>query len=520
MHPMLDFVNLPAYAAGPPAEPRTSWEYRLKRLSASASASLTRLQEMTESEGLRASDLLAGFMERRRFPGQSADGAPVPGYQYRVDRAESDADDPELGASTVEDDDAVGGSGEGAGDLGEWPDDDDEDNEPRRAHGTDRTGAGSSAVPATAGAPHLSRASSGSVIGAAEGSAGPRSVDPLADLQQATERNAREAREEREAAAREKAEAAKATKAEADATAKAEADTAAREQADVAAKAQAEEASRSRALESTCPQHVDPPVPEGQAPTREAGADQSALERGGGDHVVLGAEDYHNIRAAAFNSQVQELAKRTTDLNQSWKATADLRKCLGEVESELRTKEQERSQAAQECDRLTKELADQAERHKAELQKLKDSEAHLQAEFETQRSNWAEKEKIMTDGYEFFPDQSVTVSQAIEARRDMQRRAGAEIVPNVPRTLGEQLLTVQARLRPVHGMLRRLQRAWSQVLSALWPDAQVPRTPNRIADWSEIVVGRFEAWKGAAAWAGAKTALEFVKAWYPSLDLA
>jgi chromosome segregation ATPase len=80
-------------------------------------------------------------------------------------------------------------------------------------------------------------------------------------------------------------------------------------------------------------------------------------------------------------------------------AAADLRQRLGEAESALHTKEQERSQAAKECDRLAKELADQAERHKAELQKLKEVEDSLKAEFETQRSNWAKKERLLTDGY-------------------------------------------------------------------------------------------------------------------------
>nr|XP_040258379.1 cilia- and flagella-associated protein 91-like [Aegilops tauschii subsp. strangulata] len=112
-----------------------------------------------------------------------------------------------------------------------------------------------------------------------------------------------------------------------------------------------------------------------------------------------GHRDYHNLRMAAYNSQNQELAKRTTDLNQSGKAAAELRKRLGEFESALHTKQQERSQAAQECDRLAKELADQAERHKAELQKLKESEGLLEAEFETQLSNWAEKEKFLSDDY-------------------------------------------------------------------------------------------------------------------------
>nr|XP_045089523.1 uncharacterized abhydrolase domain-containing protein DDB_G0269086-like [Aegilops tauschii subsp. strangulata] len=169
--------------------------------------------------------------------------------------------------------------------------------------------------------------------------------------------------------------------------------------------------------------------------------------------------DYHNIRAAAFNSHVQELAKRTTDL----------------AESRSKHSEEERSKAAQECGRLVKELANQADRHKADLQKVKDNEANLQAEFETERSAWAEKEKAMNDGYgtiedmidEFFPSHAVAANQAIEARCDERRRVGAEIAPNAPRTLGEQLLAVQARLQPAHRMLRRLQRVGAQVLTAL-----------------------------------------------------
>ena len=75
-----------------------------------------------------------------------------------------------------------------------------------------------------------------------------------------------------------------------------------------------------------------------------------------------------------------------------------------DLEGKLQAKELEHSQAAQECERLTKELAAQAERHKAELEKLEDSEDLLKAEFETQRSNWAEKEKFLTDGYEEIKD--------------------------------------------------------------------------------------------------------------------
>ena len=68
-------------------------------------------------------------------------------------------------------------------------------------------------------------------------------------------------------------------------------------------------------------------------------------------------------------------------------------------------------------------------------------------------------------------------------------------------------------------MLRRLQRVGAQAIAALWPDMPAPRTPSRTADWLEVAAGRLEAWKGSSAWAGARRALEFVKAWYLGLDL-
>ena len=54
---------------------------------------------------------------------------------------------------------------------------------------------------------------------------------------------------------------------------------------------------------------------------------------------------------------------------------------------------------AEERDHLAKNLADQADQHKAALQAAKDGEASLLAEFETERSSWAEKEKALNDGY-------------------------------------------------------------------------------------------------------------------------
>ena len=56
--------------------------------------------------------------------------------------------------------------------------------------------------------------------------------------------------------------------------------------------------------------------------------------------------------------------------------------------------------------------------------------------------------------------------------------------------------------------------------AALWPGEVVPRTPSWTADWLEVAVSRFEAWKASAARSGARRALEFVRAWYPGLNLA
>ena len=71
----------------------------------------------------------------------------------------------------------------------------------------------------------------------------------------------------------------------------------------------------------------------------------------------------------------------------------------GEAQTALRTKEEECCKAAEERVRLAQKLVDQADQRKAELQKLKEAEDALTAEFETPRSNWVEKEKALSDGY-------------------------------------------------------------------------------------------------------------------------
>ncbi|XP_073354957.1 uncharacterized protein [Aegilops tauschii subsp. strangulata] len=195
--------------------------------------------------------------------------------------------------------------------------------------------------------------------------------------------------------------------------------------------------------------------------------------------------DYHNLRAAAFNSQARELTQKTADLTESRAANAGLRAQLGESQTALRAKEAELAALVQERDRLAKRLADQEEGHKAALKAVQDREAALQAEYETEAAGWAEARQTLINGYgqikdlvdEYFTGYSTAANQIIEARRQARSPAGFEIARSASRSLEEQLLPIQARLQPAHRLLRRLQRAGAQVLAALWPGEVVPRTP-------------------------------------------
>ncbi|XP_073364625.1 uncharacterized protein [Aegilops tauschii subsp. strangulata] len=91
-----------------------------------------------------------------------------------------------------------------------------------------------------------------------------------------------------------------------------------------------------------------------------------------------------------------------------------------------------------------------------------------------------------------------TLPPPTRSSRPTARHEG-RLAPRSRRTLEEQLLAIQARLRPAHRILRRLQRVGAQVLAALWPGEVIPRIPSRTADWLEVAVGRFEAWKASAA---------------------
>ena len=71
----------------------------------------------------------------------------------------------------------------------------------------------------------------------------------------------------------------------------------------------------------------------------------------------------------------------------SAEANADLREQLGGAQTALRAKEAECNALAQERDRLVKKLADQEESHKAALKAVQDSEAALQAEYETEAAS-------------------------------------------------------------------------------------------------------------------------------------
>ena len=57
---------------------------------------------------------------------------------------------------------------------------------------------------------------------------------------------------------------------------------------------------------------------------------------------------------------------------------------------------------------------------------------------------------------DFFPGHSVAGIQMIEAQHEEWRAEGVQIAADAPWTLSEQILSIQARLRPAHQMLRRL----------------------------------------------------------------
>nr|XP_045089508.1 uncharacterized protein LOC109746334 [Aegilops tauschii subsp. strangulata] len=369
---------------------------------------------------------------------QQAADTPTRGQEFLPDRAVSDADDPDLGAAALEDDATAAPPA---------PSD-----APKRRAGMQLQGGrpkkpkGSAAAttreeatakaarfqkapkqPPTVSAEPLSleRSTSASIIGGTEGSANAHRIDPLADLREATEKNAQEAREEKERVEKAKADAAKAAQEEADAVAKAQdnaavkaqEEEATKAQADAAAKAQAGAAAGGQAPYLVIPLRSMPPVAGIPTPTGGANNDQPVMEREGGDAVIPRTEasqqasaaesqgsrpdapsaprvsgelvggatpvvctptrwrvtkDYHNMRVAAYNSQVRELSKRTAELTDSQRANATLRQQMGEAQTVLHAKEEERLKMEQERDCLAKQLVDQAE-----LQKLKDAEEAL-----------------------------------------------------------------------------------------------------------------------------------------------
>ena len=80
-----------------------------------------------------------------------------PAREFLADRAESDVDDPDLGAAALEDD-AEGGGGPRLGaSLEDWPDDD-EEVAPRHQPGAGQPGVSSSVVPDAQGGAKKRRA--------------------------------------------------------------------------------------------------------------------------------------------------------------------------------------------------------------------------------------------------------------------------------------------------------------------------------------------------------------------------
>jgi hypothetical protein len=71
IYPDSDCLNLPAYVAGPSAGERDNWGQRPRPVPAVITNILSRLQELVNVGGLKASDLLAAFIHRRICPLQT-----------------------------------------------------------------------------------------------------------------------------------------------------------------------------------------------------------------------------------------------------------------------------------------------------------------------------------------------------------------------------------------------------------------------------------------------------------------
>ena len=77
---------------------------------------------------------------------------------------------------------------------------------------------------------------------------------------------------------------------------------------------------------------------------------------------------------------------------------------LGEANTALHGKEAECSKLAEERDRLVAQLAEQAETLKAAQLKAETAETSLLAEFELERSAWADKEAQVTACFSSIED--------------------------------------------------------------------------------------------------------------------
>jgi hypothetical protein len=80
-------------------------------------------------------------------------------------------------------------------------------------------------------------------------------------------------------------------------------------------------------------------------------------------------------------------------------ANATLQQQLGEANTALRVKEAECNELAQERDRLAKRLTEQAELLQKAQKEAEVKESSLLAEFETERSAWADKEALLISGF-------------------------------------------------------------------------------------------------------------------------
>ena len=82
----------------------------------------------------------------------------------------------------------------------------------------------------------------------------------------------------------------------------------------------------------------------------------------------------------------------------------------------------------------------------------------------------------------------------------------------------DHLIAFSHRIKPLKTAVSRLLDAGVHVFRALWPDAEVPRSPRDLAEVLMNAGHRLTEWRFSAGRAGADETLSYILGWYETID--